>query len=331
MRYNQAEKYEIIRAVEESQLPAKQTLRELDVPVSTFYGWYGRYNENGYDGLADAKPCERQFWNRIPDEERERIKDIALERTEMSPRELAWHITDTEKYYISESSVYRILRDYDLITSPHYIVMAASDKFKNPTTRINEMWQTDFTYFKVIGWGWFFLSTVLDDYSRRILSWKVFTTMNASDVQETLDMTIAETGTDQVIVKHKPRLLSDNGPCYISGELKEYLNEQNMDHNRGAPYHPQTQGKIERYHRSMKNVIKLDNYYLPGDLEQEIAKWVEYYNNERLQESLDNVTPADMYFGRNENILTRRQIIKQKTLQQRKRINLKQQHTEVLG
>ena len=331
MRYNQAEKYEIIRTVEESQLPAKQTLRELDVPTSTFYGWYGRYHENGYDGLADAKPCARQFWNRIPDEERKRIKDIALERTEMSPRELAWHITDTEKYYISESSVYRILRDYDLITSPHYIVMAASDKFKNPTTRINEMWQTDFTYFKVIGWGWFFLSTVLDDYSRRILSWKVFTTMNASDVQETLDMAIAETGTDQVIVKHKPRLLSDNGPCYISGELKEYLKDQKMDHTRGAPYHPQTQGKIERYHRSMKNVIKLDNYYLPGDLEQEIAKWVEYYNNERLHESLDNVTPADMYFGRKEKILTQRQIIKQKTLLERKRINLKLRHQEVFA
>ncbi|MBT3631326.1 MAG: transposase, partial [Candidatus Marinimicrobia bacterium] len=93
---------------------------------------------------------------------------------------------------------------------------------------------------------------------------------------------------------------------------------------------PQTQGKIERYHRSMKNVIKLDNYYLPGDLEQEIAKWVQYYNNERLHESLDNVTPADMYFGRKEKILTQRQIIKQKTLQMRKRINLKRQHTDVL-
>ena len=132
-------------------------------------------------------------------------------------------------------------------------------------------------------------------------------------------------------MKHRPRLLSDNGPCYISGELKEYLNDQKMDHTRGAPYHPQTQGKIERYHRSMKNVIKLDNYYLPGDLELEISKWVDYYNNERLHESLDNVTPADMYFGRKEKILTQRQIIKQKTLLERKRINLKQQHTEVLA
>jgi transposase InsO family protein len=331
MRYTQSEKYETIRLVEGSQLPVKQTLRELDIPSSTFYDWYGRYHENGLDGLADAEPHTKRFWNRIPDEERERVKDIALDLTEKSPRELAWHITDTFGYFISESSVYRILKSYDLITSPHYIVMAASDKFKNPTTRINEMWQTDFTYFKVIGWGWFFLSTVLDDYSRRILSWKLFTTMNAEDVQESLDMAIAETGTDQVIVKHRPRLLSDNGPCYVSGELKKYLKTQEMDHTRGAPYHPQTQGKIERYHRSMKNVIKLDNYYLPGDLEQEIAKWVNHYNNERLHESLDNVTPADMYFGRKEKILTKRDIIKEKTLQMRKQKNMKSQHQEVFA
>jgi len=331
MRYTQSEKYETIRLVEGSQLPVKQTLRELDIPSSTFYDWYGRYHENGLDGLADAEPHTKRFWNRIPDEEREKVKDIALELTEKSPRELAWHITDTFGYFISESSVYRILKSYDLITSPHYIVMAASDKFKNPTTRINEMWQTDFTYFKVIGWGWFFLSTVLDDYSRRILSWKLFTTMNAEDVQESLDMAIAETGTDQVIVKHRPRLLSDNGPCYVSGELKKYLKTQEMDHTRGAPYHPQTQGKIERYHRSMKNVIKLDNYYMPGDLELEIGKWVEYYNNERIHESLDNVTPADMYFGRKEKILTKRDIIKEKTLQMRKQKNMKSQHQEVFA
>ncbi len=331
MRYTQSEKYETIRLVEGSQLPVKQTLRELDIPSSTFYDWYGRYHEDGLDGLADAEPHTRRFWNRIPDEEREKVKDIALELTEKSPRELAWHITDTFGYFISESSVYRILKSYDLITSPHYIVMAASDKFKNPTTRINEMWQTDFTYFKVIGWGWFFLSTVLDDYSRRILSWKLFTTMNAEDVQESLDMAIAETGTDQVIVKHRPRLLSDNGPCYVSGELKKYLKTREMDHTRGAPYHPQTQGKIERYHRSMKNVIKLDNYYLPGDLELEIGKWVYHYNNERIHESLDNVTPSDMYFGRKEKILTKRDLIKQKTLQMRKRINMKSQHHEVFA
>jgi len=330
MRYSQAEKYEIIRTVEESQLPAKQTLKELDVPSSTFYGWYGRYAEHGYEGLEDKKPHTKRFWNRIPAQERERVKDIALEHTEKSPRELAWHITDTEGYFISESSVYRILHDYDLITSPHYIVMAASDKFKNPTRRINELWQTDFTYFRVIGWGWYYLSTVLDDYSRYILSWKLFTSMGASDVKETLDMAIDWTGVDQVKVRHRPRLLSDNGPCYISQELKDYLEKQRMDHSRGAPYHPQTQGKIERYHRSMKNVVKLDNYYLPGDLERAIAEWVYHYNHQRLHESLDNVTPADAYFGRKEEILDNREIIKRKTLADRKRQNLKHEPKKVL-
>jgi len=329
MRYGQGEKYEIIRLVEESQLPVRQTLAELQVPPTTFYRWYKRYTEYGYEGLEDRNSSPKRFWNRIPDEERERVKDIALEYTEKSPRELAWHITDTRGYFISESSVYRILHDYDLITSPHYIVLNAANEFKHKTTRINELWQTDFTYFRVIGWGWFYLSTVLDDYSRYILSWKLFTTMGASDVQETLDMAIERTGVDQVKVRHKPRLLSDNGPCYLSGELKEYLKDQEMKHSRGAPYHPQTQGKIERYHRSMKNVVKLDNYYLPGNLERAIAEWVYHYNYERLHESLDNITPVDMYYGRKEEILSRRQIIKRKTLQQRKRMNLKPRHQKV--
>ena len=114
MRYTQSEKYETIRLVEGSELPVKQTLRELDIPSSTFYDWYGRYHENGLDGLADVEPHTKRFWNRIPDEEREKVKDIALELTEKSPRELAWHITDTFGYFISESSVYRILKSYDL-------------------------------------------------------------------------------------------------------------------------------------------------------------------------------------------------------------------------
>ena len=329
MRYGQAEKYEIIRMVEESDLSVKKTLEAIQVPSSTFYRWYTQYNEHGYDGLVDEKSSPKRFWNRIPDEEREKVREIALEKTEMSPRELAWHITDERGYYICESSVYKILREYDLLTSPHYIVMSAADSFKHKTKRINEMWQTDFTYFKVIGWGWFYLSTVMDDYSRCILSWKLFTTMNASDVQETLDMAIDVTGVDQVKVKHRPRLLSDNGPAYVSGQLQDYLNEQGMSHVRGAPYHPQTQGKIERYHRSMKNVVKLDNYYLPWELEKVISEWVDYYNNRRLHESLDNITPADMYNGKKEDILTQRQITKQKTLTERKQINLKQRHLEV--
>ena len=323
MRYNQGEKMEIIRTVEDSELSVRRTLIELDIPRSTFYTWYRNYLEHGYDGLADRRPGPRRFWNRIPDCEKEKVVQIALDRPELTSRELAWHITDKEHYYISESIVYRILKSFDLITSPNYILLSASDKFQNPTKRINELWQTDFTYFKIIGWGWYYFATILDDYSRYILSWKLFPTMSAGDVMGVLDMALDNTGVDKVNVNHRPRLLSDNGPCYLSSELKDYLDDRGMDHTRGAPYHPQTQGKIERYHRTMKNVVKLHNYYVLSELEVEIGKFVDYYNNERYHESLDNVTPADMYHGRRITILNERDIIKQETMRKRRILNQK--------
>ncbi len=131
--------------------------------------------------------------------------------------------TDEERYFVSESSVYRILKKADLITSPAYVLMSASDAFQDPTTRVHEMWQTDFTYFRIIHWGWYYLSTVLDDFSRYIIAWKLSSTMGATDVTQTLDEAIAVTGVDRVPVKHRPRLLSDNGSAYLSRELQDYL------------------------------------------------------------------------------------------------------------
>ncbi len=322
MRRSQAEKIEIIHLVEHSELPISRTLEELDVPRSTFYRWYQRYQDEGLDGVADHKPSAKQFWNRIPDIVRDQVVQFALEHPDKSSRQLAWQITDTEDYFISESSVYRILKGYDLVSSPVFQMVSAKDKYAKPTKRVNELWQTDFTYLKVQGWGWYYLSTVLDDYSRYILAWKLCTTMGASDVQDTLEIARAKAGLDHVRVRHHPRLLSDNGPCYLSGELKKYLKRKDIAHVRGAPYHPMTQGKIERYHRSMKNEIKLRNYEFPSELERAIGEFVEYYNKQRYHESLDNLTPEDVYFGREKKIKTRRQKIKQVTLKHRRKWNL---------
>lgn len=316
--------------VEDSDLPVKRTLNELDVPKSTFYGWYRRYESSGFDGLEDRSSGPDRFWNRIPDSERENVVKLALESPEKTPRELAFNITDKEGYFISESSVYRILKAFDLITSPAYIVLSASDKFKHPTKRINELWQTDFTYFKITGWGWYYFSGVLDDYSRYIIAWKLFSSMSAADVQEVLDLAIAKTGVEKIKVKHRPRLLSDNGPCYISGQLEKYLQEKKIDHIRGRPYHPMTQGKIERFHRSMKNVINLEKYYYPWDLENQLEKFVEYYNHERYHESINNLTPADVYADRMEKILNEREEIKLKTMQMRRMKNLNNYEIEMV-
>jgi transposase InsO family protein len=318
MRHSQSEKLEIIRVVEDSALGIKRTLRELDINRSTFYEWYRRYREGGDEALAAKPSQQRRFWNAIPPWVRKKVVETALEHLDKSPRELAWHLTDTQGYFISESSVYRILKVNDLITSPAYTVLSAKDKFDQPTTRVNQLWQTDFTYLKVIHWGWYYLSTVMDDYSRYILAWKLCTGMSAMDVKETIDLAIAESGVDHVYVRHRPRLLSDNGPCYISGELKNYLSDNGLTHTRGRPYHPMTQGKIERYHRSMKNILLLDNYYCPEELTAQIATFVEHYNHRRYHESLGNVTPADVYHGRAAAILEQRERTKRETINQRR-------------
>lgn len=322
MRYSQAEKMEIIRLVESSAISVRKTLRELQVNRSSFYSWYDRYKKTGYEGLSNRNSSPNRFWNKIPQSDKEKVISLALEMPEKSPRELAWHITDREGYFISESSVYRILKSYDLVTSPAYIVMKASDKFSNPTKTVNELWQTDFTYFKIIGWGWYYLSSVMDDYSRYIISWKLFTTMSADDVTETLDMALEKTGIISVKIKKRPRLLSDNGPCYISGKLKQYLSKYSMEHTRGAPYHPMTQGKIERYHRTMKNIILLQKYYLPWELENEIQRFIDYYNNERYHESINNLIPKDVFYGKDREVITRRDKIKKRTFELRKKLNL---------
>jgi putative transposase len=322
IRKTPEEKREIIHLVEHSNLSVKQTLEELEVPRSTFYRWYRLYLEDGPDGLIDQQPNPRQFWNRIPKPVKEQVVDLALKHPEKSSRQLAWEFVDEMKYFISESSVYRILKGYDLIQSPAFELVSAKEKFEQPTKRVNELWQTDFTQFKVLNWGWYYLSTVIDDYSRYILAWKLAPTMGEKDVEETLEQALKKTGLEKARVRHRPRLLSDNGPAYLSKDLKKYLNRKNIEHIRGRPYHPQTQGKIERWHRSLKNVVKLQNYYSPSELEQAIGEFVEYYNHERYHESIDNLTPAAMYSGKSKEVLNKREQIKQDTLARRRRDHL---------
>ncbi|MDC1296918.1 IS3 family transposase [Octadecabacter sp.] len=324
MRYPASEKLEIIRTIEGSHLPVKQTLDMLGIPRSTFYRWYDLYVDGGLDALSDRSPRPRTVWNRIPDARRDDLIGFALEHEALSTRELAVKYTDEKRYFVSESSVYRFLKKADLITAPDYVVIKAADEFTDKTTAINEMWQTDFTYFKIIGWGWYYLSTILDDYSRYIIAWKLCTNMRAGDVTDTIELALTASGCDQAVVRHKPRLLSDNGSCYISGDLAEWLQDKGMKHVRGAPFHPQTQGKIERWHQTMKNRVLLENYYLPGDLERQIGSFVEYYNNQRYHESLNNVTPADVYFGRDKTILREREKIKKQTIRQRRLQHQKQ-------
>ena len=134
MRYRASEKLEIIRLVEQSALPVRRMLEKIGIPRATFYRWYDLYQSGGPEALDDRHPKPDRVWNRIPDDVRERIVNLALDESALSPRELAVRFTDTEGYFASEASVYRLLKAHDLIASPAFIVMKAADEFKDKTT-----------------------------------------------------------------------------------------------------------------------------------------------------------------------------------------------------
>ena len=315
MRLSASEKAEIIRIVKRSELGINLTLRRLGIHKRTFYNWYHRYVLYGEQGLLPKRESRIQ-WNSIPQEVKNIVVDTALESPEVSSREIAVTICDELQTFISESSVYRILKSNGLIEQVEHRFLAAADEYHTKTKFVNEMWQTDFTYFRIVGWGWYYLSTIIDDYSRYIVHWELCSNMAKEDVKRSVAKAVAKAG---VSLQNPPKLLSDNGPCYIAKELEVHLRDNyNIKQIHGAPLHPQTQGKIERYHRSMKNRINLHNYYSPSELEQAIGEWVDHYNNCRYHESLQNLTPADVYFGRGEQILELRATIKQNSIEKRR-------------
>lgn len=151
MRYPASEKVEIIALVEGSHLPAKATLQKLGIPRATFYRWYDRWREGGPEALADHRSRPDRIWSRIPDEIRDQIIALALDEPKLSPRELAVRFIDECKYFVSEASFYRLLKAHDLFTLPAYIAIKAAEEFKDKTTAINQLWQTDFTYLRITG------------------------------------------------------------------------------------------------------------------------------------------------------------------------------------
>ena len=264
MRLTAAEKHEIIRLVKGSDLSVRRPLRELGVHRSTFYAWYRRYQDGGAAGLSPRPSAARRHWNRLPPRVRRRVVEAALADPAQSPR---------ERHFLSESSVYRILKAEDLITSPAYVVLSAAKTFAHPTHRPNELWQTDCTCLQVVGWGWYYLSTVLDDYSRYIVAWTLRTSMQTSDVTDTLDLARAQVGVDRVRVVHRPRLLSDNGPCYVSQALADLPGHARPDAYPGRAVSPddaeedRTLSPVDEERRQAREILQpVATRTRPGEL-----------------------------------------------------------------
>jgi len=183
------------------------------------------------------------------------------------------------------------------------------------------MWATDASYFRVVGWGYYYLVTVMDDYSRFILAWKLQKDMSANSLIEVVQAAVDATGMTDVPVENRTKLLSDNGAGYVSRAFRDYLRLVGIGHILAAPFHPQTNGKIERYHRSIKGELSLFPYEMPGELKKAITEFVAYYNHRRYHKALGNVTPADVLYGRREEILKRRKEVQIQTINRRRDYN----------
>jgi putative transposase len=315
-------KAEVLQVVEHSPLSVRQTLKELQMAPSTYYRWKRRYAEQGLAGLEDLPPVPRKVWNKLKEEERQYVVGYALEHPSLSSREIATKLVDRQGRFISEATVYRILKEAGLVKPPETKGFPAGKEYQVKTQKPNELWHTDASYFFVVGWGYYYLISVLDDYSRMILGWKVQPRMSSPDIIEVVQEAIEFTGQPAVPVEPGPALLTDNGPGFLSRVLEEFLRLRAMKHIVASPFHPQTNGKLERYHRTAKAKVNLFVYHSPEALRETLESFVYYYNHHRYHEALGNVTPADVYYGRREEILTRREEVKQQTLAARRTANL---------
>jgi len=304
----------ILARVASSPVPKRQLLRELGVSKSTYYRWLKRTQ------LDDRPGGSSTPWNRLTPKEQLAVLAVARHLPELSCRQLAAWITDNRGFSVSESSVYRILREEGLIKS-HEMQLKAGKEYHRKTTGPHQMWATDASYFKVIGWGYYYMVTVMDDYSRFILAHKLQRDMTSDSFIEVVQEAVDETGMTEVPLADRTTLLSDNGPGYISRAFNDYLHLVGIRHILAAPYHPQTNGKLERYHQSIKRDVNQVPYELPSDLEAAIAAFVTYYNHSRYHMALGNVTPADVLSGRREQILQRRKEVQLRTIDRRRRYN----------
>ncbi len=301
----------ILAQVENQSRGKRQALTELGVPRSTYYRW-----RHGQPGSGDRK----RPWNRVTPNEEQRVLAVARESPELSSRQLSAWITDNEGFAVSESTVYRILRREGLVKRQE-IELTAAKEYHTKTMRPHQMWATDASYFRVVGWGYYYLVTVMDDYSRFILAWKLQKDMSANSLIEVVQRAVDATGMTDVPVEDRTRLLSDNGAGYVSRAFRDYLGLVGIGHILAAPFHPQTNGKVERYQQSLKRVVNQLPYELPSQLERAITDFVDYYNYRRYHKALGDVTPADVLNGRREQTLQRRKEVRIQTINRRRDYN----------
>lgn len=322
-------KIELLRELSHLKGKRYMKLQELGIPSSTYYGWQRRYQAEGGDGLASKKRTSAYIWNRLSASERGRVLAIARNNPELSCRLLAVKITDEEDFSVSPSTVYRLLKQAGLVAPKPLTDMLAAKAWQHKTKRVDEIWQCDATHYFVVGWGFYKQITVQDDFSRNPLAWDIKPDETAFSISDVMEKAIEQAKAQNHLKDgQKPLLLSDNGAGFTSKILAGYLTSHGIKHIFGKPYHPQTQGKIERFQRSIKERVCLLVYCSPEELKKAVDEAVTSYAA-MPHTALDNVSPRDVYAGKRAAILQQRADKKRLTLERRKLYNMRGENNVV--
>lgn len=318
---NAEERAGLVEALESSGQGRYGKLAELGIPRATYYRWKKLYEAEGVQGLEKKVAAIKQSWNRLNGKEEELVYEIARDHPELSPRLLAVKITDEQEFSVSESTVYRLLKERGLIEPRALEDMPAAKQWKHQTTAPDQIWQCDATNFFMAGWGYYKGIPVADDYSRKILAFPVKPDETSFSIADAIEEAMESARKEGHALREKPLLLSDNGPGFWGEVLAQYLMFHGIRHIFGRPYHPQTQGKVESINKRVKGKVNLLIYDSPSVLELAVEKVVEQCNATPM-EVLKNVSPNDVNAGRQKEILKRREEKKRLTLIRRKEYNL---------
>lgn len=321
MRYSPEDKLRIIRQVAASKQPKRITLKRLDISSSTYYKWYRRYRAKGIAGLENRKTTPNRFWNRLSDREREQVLKLAISNPAKTPRDIARDFANIYGTFIAPSSVYRLLNDYDHIDLSRITTIEGHQRSRLAPQFVNDIWSTAFVFIKLPGWGFYYLLAILDDYSKYIINHRLLMMLSKDDVVTLVTETLDRIGLDHIRLKHRARLLTGNATSNFIDRLRHFLIDSDKT-ERAISATISAGRNFGNVNQSKGNIINLLHYYLPSDLEIEIDRFIDCYNNEWCIRSRTNLTPAAVYFGEEQSLQRERQMIKEKTLMMRKIRNL---------
>jgi putative transposase len=283
-RFTGAEKREALELVRvtlaRTDWTLRRILRRLGLPKSRYYDWRAREEEQVLDDLV---PGARASPYAILAEEKEAVIGYALDHPKEGYRRLAWMMVDEDVAYLSPASVYRILGDADLL----YRWKRSSRSGQAPAepTAPNERWHTDLMYLRIED-TWYFLVTVLDAYSRYVVHWDLLTTMTAAAVRVVVHDALKKTGAN-------PQVVTDNGSQFKARDFKELVRDFELEHIRIQTYHPESNGKVERFHRSTREALDEVELGNLGRAREIIGRWVDFYNKRRLHAALQYLPPVE--------------------------------------